>query len=149
MDKTNVTQVYDAFFDRITDDMYMEIGIEQTKKDCWGLLLSSLPLYEFPKKVISLRGQEFNRELSLEEINILATGMVQLWLQRQITSIELTRQKYSGADFKLTSQANHLQALTTLFNEVKAEHRRLQMLQSRREIVDDEYHSTFNKLVRR
>jgi hypothetical protein len=45
----------------------------------------------------------FNVELSPEEINILALLMKQGWVQRQVTSIENTRMKYSGSDFKMTS----------------------------------------------
>jgi hypothetical protein len=60
---------------------------------------------------------EFAAELTSEEINILAILMMTAWVQRQVTSIENTRMKYSGSDFKMTSQANHLQKLLTLLNE--------------------------------
>jgi len=43
--------------------------------------------------------------------------MMCAWVQRQVTSIENTRMKYSGSDFKMTSQANHLQKLLTLLTE--------------------------------
>ena len=43
--------------------------------------------------------------------------MKQGWVQRQVTSIENTRMKYSGADFKMTSQANHLSKLLSLLEE--------------------------------
>ena len=59
----------------------------------------------------------FNTKLSSEEINILALIMKQAWVQRQVTSIENTRMKYSGSDFKMTSQANHLAKLLTLLEE--------------------------------
>jgi hypothetical protein len=45
----------------------------------------------------------FNNQLTSEEINILAILMMISWVQRQITSIENTRMKYSGSDFKFTS----------------------------------------------
>lgn len=45
----------------------------------------------------------FESELDYEEINILALLMLEGWVQRQVTSIEVTRMKYSGADFKMTS----------------------------------------------
>lgn len=153
---TPLKVVYDSFFNQITDDMYLEISEEETKRDCFGLLLGSLPLFEFPKKIIRLTKDEFgetsfSRDLTLEEINILATGMLIIWLQRQITSVELTRQKYTGADFKMTSQASHLSKLMALLSATKDEHRRLQMLDSRREIDEnnEEYVSTFYKLVKR
>jgi hypothetical protein len=59
----------------------------------------------------------FNVELTPEEINILALLMKQGWVQRQVTSIENTRMKYSGTDFKMTSQANHLSKLLSLLEE--------------------------------
>jgi hypothetical protein len=45
--------------------------------------------------------------------------MMRDWLQRQVTSIENIRMKYSGTDFKMTSQANHLQKLISLQNECR------------------------------
>lgn len=60
---------------------------------------------------------EFKAELTSEEINILAILMMCSWVQRQVTSIENTRMKYSGADFKMTSQANHLSKLQSLLHE--------------------------------
>ena len=61
----------------------------------------------------------FVNDLTDEEINILAILMMRDWLQRQVTSIENIRMKYSGTDFKMTSQANHLQKLISLQNECR------------------------------
>lgn len=155
---TPFSAVYDAFFSLITDDMYMEISEEKTKEDCKSLLLASIPLFEFPNPVIEYTQQVtpeseiidvFTRDLTLEEINILAMGMNQIWLQRQITSVETVRQKFSGADFKLTSQASHLQRLMALITQVKDEHRRLQMLNSRRSRSGDHYKSNFDLFVKK
>lgn len=72
--------------------MYMEITEEETLADCKDLLLASIPMFEFPNEVIDVNSDDtFTRDLSLEEINILAYGMLQMWLQRQITSIEVVR----------------------------------------------------------
>lgn len=127
---TLLQEVYDAFFTLITDDMYLEISPEETREDCKSLLKGSLPLFEFPKKPFSICNiengeQAFDRDLTLEEINILAYGMLQIWLQRQITSIEVIRQKVSGTDFKISSQATHLQRLNILMTNTRDEHRRL------------------------
>ena len=56
---------------------------------------------ETPK--VMVERSNFNIELSSEEINILALLMKQSWVQRQVTSIENTRMKFSGSDFKMTS----------------------------------------------
>lgn len=146
---TPFTTVYDAFFTLITDDMYMEITKEETERDCRELLMASIPLFEFPDMVLTFTGDSFDGDLTLEETNILAMGMNQIWMQRQITSIESTRQKFSGADFKLTSQSSHLQRLMALITQVKEEHRRLQMLYSRRRVVRGKYESTFDMFVKK
>lgn len=156
---TLFTTVYEAFFSLITDDMYMEITKEETERDCRSLLMASIPLFEFPNEVLHIDTKTeldlsityfFTNDLTLEEINILAMGMNQIWLQRQITSVELVRQKFSGTDFKLTSQASHLSRLIDLLEKTKVEHRRLQMLHSRRRVNrKGEYESTFGMLVER
>jgi hypothetical protein len=74
----------------------------------------------------------FKNELTSEEINILAILMMRGWLQRQVTSIENTRMKYSGSDFKFTSQANHLAKLLTLQDECRRQSHHMQRLYKRR-----------------
>lgn len=74
----------------------------------------------------------FNVELTSEEINILALLMKQGWVQRQVTSIENTRMKYSGPDFKMTSQANHLSKLLNLLTETRRDSLHMQRLYKRR-----------------
>ena len=59
----------------------------------------------------------FGCDLTEEEINILAILMMCGWVQRQVTSIENTRMKYIGSDFKFTSQANHLSKLLSLLSD--------------------------------
>ena len=89
----------------------------------------------------------FAADLSGEEINILAILMMTAWVQRQVTSIENTRMKYSGADFKMTSQANHLSKLQSLLGECHRQSHHMQRLYKRRKIVDNgEYRSNWSIL---
>ena len=74
----------------------------------------------------------FAANLTLEEINILALLMKQAWIQRQVSSIENTRMKYTGTDFKMTSQANHLSKLLSLLKEAQRESFHMQRLYKRR-----------------
>lgn len=74
----------------------------------------------------------FAVKLSAEEINILALLMKEGWVQRQLTSIEVTRMKYSGADFKMTSQANHMAKLESLLTESRRDSFHMQRLYKRR-----------------
>ena len=90
----------------------------------------------------------FNIELTQEEINILALLMKQGWVQRQVTSIENTRMKYSGSDFKMTSQANHLSKLLSLLEESRRDSFHMQRLYKRRKIADNgAYASNWSSLM--
>ena len=108
---TNFSEIYDTFLGKITDDMYMEWSKEDTLKDLQNILIDSIPGFEFPrfdlqnyvKNELTLDEDGeiedtsyFAENLTKEEINILATLMLNTWLQRQITSIENIRMKYSG-----------------------------------------------------
>ena len=89
----------------------------------------------------------YNFELTSEEIDIIATLMMCNWVQRQVTSIENTRMKYSGSDFKMTSQANHLQKLITLLNECQRQSHHMQRLYKRRRLIQNE-NSPYNGMYR-
>ena len=96
-----------------------------------------------PKVIVDR--SSFSVDLTNEEINILALLMKQAWVQRQVTSIENTRMKYSGSDFKMTSQANHLSKLLTLLEESRRDSFHMQRLYKRRVLNDDgKYESTWN-----
>ena len=110
----------------------------------WGDLDEAL--LETPNVLIDK--SRFNCKLSPEEINILALLMKQGWVQRQVTSIENTRMKYSGADFKMTSQANHLSKLLSLLEESRRDSFHMQRLYKRRKFADDgSYASNWSSLM--
>ena len=150
MEKTMFLTVYDRFLGKITDDMYMEMTLLDTLKDLQSLLLEAIPMFEFPRiniydyqsfELTVVDGQVndescFFIKLTAEEINILATLMKLIWLRRQLASIENTRMKYSGSDFKFTSQANHLGKLITLQETIEKEDRHNQRLYKRRKLTD-------------
>ena len=97
-----------------------------------GVIWDELGDGEYPEAQVLIERSHFDTDLTSEEINILAILMMCAWLQRQITSIENTRMKYSGADFKFTSQANHLAKLLTLLAECQRQSHHMQRLYKRR-----------------
>ena len=101
-------------------------------------------LDQIPKVLVDRSA--FGVELSQEEINILALLMKQAWVQRQVTSIENTRMKYSGADFKMTSQANHLSKLLSLLEESRRDSFHMQRLYKRRKLSSNGYSSNWSVL---
>lgn len=112
-----------------------------------GVVWNEIPEdMEKPPRVI-IEHSSFGVELTPEEINILAILMMNGWIQRQVTSIENTRMKYSGSDFKMTSQANHLSKLLALQTECRRQSLHMQRLYKRRKIIDNgEYRSNWSVL---
>ena len=101
---------------------------------------------EPPKYLVD--NSKFNIDLTLEEINILAILMVEGWLQRQLTTVEVVRMKYSGSDFKFTSQANHLAKLQNLLTEIQRQSLHAQRLYKRRKFAENGvYVSNWSSLV--
>lgn len=175
LNTTPFSIVYDNFLSKITDDMYMELTELDTFRILQDLLLSALPKFEFPRKnltdyelagieeTVIYKGVEsdnkevyadilgegyFKTMLSLEEVNIITTYMIVEWLGQQLASVENTRMKYSGSDFKFTSQANHMQKLLAIKKDYEREGFHLQRLYKRR-IADKNgiMRSTFGKVV--
>ena len=107
--------------DEVTDNDFI-IGV------VWNELAEGEP--EIPDVIVE--HSSFNCDLTSEEINILAILMMCGWLQRQVTSIENTRMKYSGSDFKMTSQANHLSKLLSALSECHRQSHHMQRLYKRR-----------------
>ena len=132
---TPFSAIYTSFFSKITDDMYMELDRKQTEGMLQELLIGAIPWFEFPKVNIFDYKEDmetFNVHLNNEEINILATYMIVGWLDQQLASVENTRMKYSGSDFKFTSQANHMQKLLQLKKDYERTGFHLQRLYKRR-----------------
>lgn len=112
----------------------------------WDDLNDNIDNIDKPPRLV-IENSSFAAELTSEEINILAILMMVAWVQRQVTSIENTRMKYSGSDFKMTSQANHLSKLQSLLNECNRQSLHMQRLYKRRKIVDNgEYQSNWSIL---
>ena len=132
---TLLSSIYDIFLSSITDDMYLELSKEETKGLLSTLFENSLSWFEFPRFDLydyDMDLEVYNCTLTIEEQKIIATYMIVEWLGQQLASVEVTRMKYSGSDFKFTSQANHLHKLTNLQKEYERKGFHLQRLYKRR-----------------
>ena len=123
-------------YDYTIETMKMKENELQSDDFVLGVVWDTIPEGNEETPEVLVEYSRFNVELTSEEINILAILMMNGWLQRQITSIENTRMKYSGADFKMTSQANHLSKLLSLLNETKRQSHHAQRLYKRRKTGD-------------
>ena len=151
MEQTTFDVIYNSFTSKITDDMYMELTEAETNSMQKELLMNALHWFEFPRVNIydfNEELEEYNILLSKEEINIISTYMVVEWFGYQIASVENTRMKYSGSDFKFTSQANHMQKLLQLQKDYERKGFHLQRLYKRRKADENGImRSTFGSIM--
>ena len=172
---TPFSYIYDSFLSKITDDMYMELNELDTYRMLEELLMSAVHKFEFPRfditdfemayvdevgtykgiesdnkevAAIIYGGGAFNSVITAEEINILSTYMIVEWMGQQLASVENTRMKYSGSDFKFTSQANHMAKILTVKQDYEREGFHLQRLyKRRRKGADGTIESTFDTIM--
>ena len=171
---TSFITIYDSFFARVTDDMYLEFTELETLEMLQDLLLNALPRFEFPRfdifdyelgtwqdlgtyqgvesddkevPIAGWVGGTFNYGLDDEEINIIALNMVIEWLSQQLDTTENTREKYSGSDFKFTSQANHMAKLKVLIDAQNKDSIHLQRIYKRRLFTKNGAQSTMGQIV--
>lgn len=171
---TPFSTIYDSFLNRITDDMYMEMTELDTFEQLQSILLNAIPRFKLPKfnifdyeegcfiqdgtykgiesdnkevPAICWVGGFFNNDLSIEEINILSLAMVVEWFGQQLATTENTRMKASGADFKFTSQANHMAKLKVMIDEYEAQCKSLQDTYKRRKVVKGKILSTMDQIM--
>jgi hypothetical protein len=171
---TSFITIYSSFWGRVTDDMYLELTKEDTLEMLQDLLINGLPRFEFPRfdifdyelgtwqslgvyqgvesdnqevPVSGWIGGTFNHNLTDEEINIIALNMVIEWLAQQLDTTENTREKYSGSDFKFTSQANHMAKLKVLIDAHKQDSVHLLRIYKRRKFTAEGAQSTMGNII--
>ena len=149
---TTFEEMYNFFLAGITDDMFMELTEEDTKSVLEEILMAALPWFEFPQKDIfnvDLERKKFNCYLNLEEKFIIRYYMIVEWIGYQLASIENIRQKYSGSDFKFTSQASHIDKLIKLKSDYQDKGFKAQRIYCRRKKAStgSYYASTFAKIM--
>jgi hypothetical protein len=142
--------IYNRFLSKITDDLYLEWTLDDTYKNLEAILLDAIPQFEWPKfglymfntQVVGMVDHDgsvvsygkYMVDLTLEEIDIISNIMAVEWLSRQILTVNLTRMKFSTADFKFTSQANHLQTLIKAKEHFLQQNKKMQRLYRRRNV---------------
>ena len=171
---TSFITVYDSFLARVTEDMYMEMTEIETLEVLQDILINAISRFEFPRVNLfdyeegywddlgTYQGVEsdnikvpatgwvggtFLWQLTQEEINILALCMVIEWLGQQLDTTENTKLKYSGSDFKFTSQANHMAKLKVLIDAQQKDSVHLQRIYKRRKITNDGVQSTMGDII--
>lgn len=120
---TPFSVVDNSFLNKISDSFLLTIPEENLQSIIDGYRTSAGIRFKQCKKLsnkdIVLR--KYNEELTDEEVEILANLMILEWLKPQINSIELLKQGMSNKDYRMFSQANHLESLKGLKKDTQSE----------------------------
>ena len=149
---TSFQEMYDFFLAGITDDMFLELTKEDTEAMLEEILLAALPHFEFPRWSdpfdVDLKEKTFNTVLTLEEKMIIRQYMISEWIGFQLATVDLIRQKYSGSDFKFTSQASHIKQLSEMKKQYEQKGFHLQRVYCRRKKgANGRLTSTFSQIM--
>lgn len=154
---TSFFEIYCRFLDKITDDMYLELSLEETLKIIESIFMDSLPEYSYPRFRIGLYDPDivtsdaldeegnpvvtgaFVDTLTNEEKDIIAEIMLLNWLRRQLNTTRIIQMRYSTSDFKQTSQAAHMQRLNAVILDQQKRIKHKLNLYSKRKVDKDGY----------
>jgi hypothetical protein len=114
---TSFDTVFQRFLNKVTDSDLASLLPDTIDSIMISFLQSAIVRFRKCKQNLEdydLVLMQFNVDLSLTEIEILANWMRLEWLDQQVNRIELLRQSLSSKDYAMYSQANHLSSLISL-----------------------------------
>ncbi|QSF43274.1 hypothetical protein [Paenibacillus tianjinensis] len=106
--------LFSSFLGKLEEDAYEGIAETVAEQDMIVLLNSAIINFTFPKIDVFDKDDLtmiFNQDITIKEIEIMSNLMRVEWLNRKLNNINLLKQKFSDKEFKLTSQAAHMEAL--------------------------------------
>jgi hypothetical protein len=118
---TPLSEVYQTFLSKISDYTYLNIPPSEVEIDLFGYLKSAIAKFYRCKNDLTIQTNSFASILTPFEIEILVTLMTAEYLKPQILTSEIIKQSLSDKDFKVYSQANHLQQLNLTFRMLRTE----------------------------
>lgn len=115
---TSFQEVYNYFLAKITTYEYVNLTEDELEIELKQLLRTSFAeCVSFKDTSADYVLDEFNRDLTDLEMNIISYNMVSHYLSPKINNIELLKQSLSSKDYQMYSQANHLSKLIELRTE--------------------------------
>lgn len=121
---TPYTSIYAPFLSKISDPYLASLSDTDFSEQLLKFLNSSVPKFKKCKKDLSFRtvdGLGFEKDLTDEEIEILANLMVIEWLRPLINNLEILKHNMIPREFNSSSQGNFLRELQALRKDTQAE----------------------------
>lgn len=120
---TEFEEVFNSFKSKIIDYEFLELTPEDEKEIMQRRLKNALAKFKCKKRniIADYDMEEFNRELSEEEIDALSYWLIYEWITPKVMNIELMEHRLNTREFKGYSEANHLDKLQQLKANAKHE----------------------------
>lgn len=121
---TSFSLVIKRFLNKINDPDLLSILPENLDSILTDFLISATVRFPQCKKDLNdmdIDAQQFNVDLNNTEIEIISKWMVFEWIDQQINRVELFRQSLSSKDYAMYSQANHLDKMLLLRQQLYSE----------------------------
>lgn len=119
---TQLEEIYGLFLSNITDYDFLDLTEEDMNNELLMLLKKSLSKFRYKDNIkINETLDEFTKELTDSEKNIISLGMLSEYLKSKIYNIELLKMNLGSKDWQMYSQANHLKELLDLKKETDSD----------------------------
>ncbi len=127
---TPYSEIFKAFLREIQDAFYIpnadQSNVPMLEQEMVGLLHKAIVGFSYPK--VDIRDFDddslmFNVDLDIDEIEILATGMVLNWARTQLNDRDILTQAMTTKDFNTYSQAPHIRSLIATVQQAEARFR--------------------------
>lgn len=137
---TYFEDIYNSFLSKITTYQYLNMTDEEMNLEMQMLLRGAMARFVGASDIkLDYSMEEFSRELTDLEIEIISNGMILGWLSPKIKNTTLLQQSLSSKDYSFYSQSQHLKELMDLYEQTDRE---FHYLMKRYDI------SLFNKAVK-
>jgi hypothetical protein len=116
--------VYEAFLAQVDDYELVAVDDLELEEVLWGYLNNArMEFATYNKDLVTLDKdkKEFAEDLTPVEILMYGKAMLIKWIDKQRSSLELTRKAIGDRDFNATQGYNYLETLTATSQKVKRE----------------------------
>lgn len=125
---TKLEVIYESALGKMTEDDWGEdIDFSIIESDLLNILKAAIPYFKRPRNSLTINVEEgvIESDLTIREIEIIATYMSVIWLDRTILSWENVKPMYSERDF---SPGNTLDNLRKLLASKRANAEKLESI---------------------
>lgn len=120
---TTFEELYNSFRNKVTDYEFLSLTDEDEAIIMEQRLKGALAKFKATQRKIKADFimEEFNRELSLEEIDALSYWLVYEWITPKVNSVEWMEHRLNTREYQGYSEANHLKEMKDIKESSKSE----------------------------